>query len=137
MNTNAAMFKGGAKFNSAQRVNRSLTAHVEKRALLWMAERAPRWISSDKLTALGLVAQIGAGVCYALARFDKHWLLAVVFCIVLNWLGDSLDGTLARVRGPYRRHARRRGADDGAWGERLPALADGDGDARCLSAALR
>jgi phosphatidylglycerophosphate synthase len=71
---------------------------VEKRALLWMAERAPRWISSDKLTVLGLTAQIGAGVCYALARFDERWLLAVVLCLALNWLGDSLDGTLARVR---------------------------------------
>src|ERR1700722_250348 len=98
MTTNAAMFNGDTKFNAAQRVNRSLTAQVEKRALLWMAERAPRWISSDKLTALGLTAQIGAGVCYALARFDKHWLLGVVVCIALNWLGDSLDGSLARVR---------------------------------------
>ena len=102
MNTNVAMFKGGAKFNGAQRLNRSLTAQVERRALLWMAERAPRWISSDKLTALGLTAQIGAGVCYALARFDRHWLLAVILCIALNWLGDSLDGTLARVRSQQR-----------------------------------
>jgi phosphatidylglycerophosphate synthase len=98
MNTNAAMFKSGTYYHAAQRVNRSLTAHVEKRALLWMAERAPRWISSDKLTVLGLTAQIGAGVCYALARFDERWLLAVVLCLALNWLGDSLDGTLARVR---------------------------------------
>jgi phosphatidylglycerophosphate synthase len=98
MNTNAAMFKSGTYFHAAQRVNRSLTAHVEKRALLWMAERAPRWISSDKLTVLGLTAQSGAGVCYALARFDERWLLAVVLCLALNWLGDSLDGTLARVR---------------------------------------
>ena len=98
MNTNAAMFEGGAKFRAARRVNRSLTASVEKRALLWMAGRAPRWVSSDKLTVLGLGAQIGAGVCYALSRFDKHWLLAVVLCMALNWLGDSLDGTLARVR---------------------------------------
>jgi phosphatidylglycerophosphate synthase len=71
---------------------------MEKRALIWMAERAPRWVSSDQLTVLGLCSQIGAGVCYALARFDKHCLLAVVLCLALNWLGDSLDGTLARVR---------------------------------------
>ena len=98
MSTNATMLKSGTQFHAAQRVNRSLTAHVEKRVLLWMAERAPRWVSSDQLTLLGLTAQIGAGVCYALARFDKHWLLAVVLCLALNWLGDSLDGTLARVR---------------------------------------
>ena len=71
---------------------------MEKRALQWMAERAPRWVSSDQLTLLGLTAQIGAGVCYALSRYDRHALLLVIVCMALNWLGDSLDGTLARVR---------------------------------------
>ncbi len=47
---------------------------------------------------LGLGAQIGAGVCYALARYDRRALVLVIVCVVLNWLGDSLDGTLARVR---------------------------------------
>jgi archaetidylinositol phosphate synthase len=98
MSTNATMSKSGTQFHAAARVNRSLTAHLEKRVLLRMAERAPRWVSSDQLTLLGLTAQIGAGICYALARLDKHWLLAVVLCLTLNWLGDSLDGTLARVR---------------------------------------
>jgi phosphatidylglycerophosphate synthase len=90
--------KTAARFRAAQRVNRSLTANMEKRALLWMAERAPRWVSSDGLTALGLNAQFAAGACYALARFERHWLLGAILCIALNWLGDSLDGTLARVR---------------------------------------
>jgi archaetidylinositol phosphate synthase len=98
MSTPMAMTKNEAKFRSARRVNRSLTAQMEKRALLWMAERAPRWISSDQLTLLGLGAQITAGVCYALARFDRRALLLVIVCLALNWLGDSLDGTLARVR---------------------------------------
>jgi phosphatidylglycerophosphate synthase len=89
-------------FKAALRVNQSLTAAAEKRVLLWMAERAPRWITSDGLTALGFGAQIGAGVCYAAARWDKRALVAVIVCIVLNWLGDSLDGTLARVRGQQR-----------------------------------
>jgi archaetidylinositol phosphate synthase len=89
-------------FRSARRVNRSLTASVEKRALLWMAERAPGWVTSDQLTVLGLSAQIGAGVCYALSYYDRRFLLLVIVCIVLNWLGDSLDGTLARVRGQQR-----------------------------------
>ena len=102
MSTNATMLKSGTQFHAAERVNRSLTAHVEKRVLLRMAERAPRWVSSDQLTLLGLTAQIGAGICYALARFDKHWLLALVLCLALTWLGDSLDGTLARVRGQQR-----------------------------------
>ena len=85
-------------FRTARRVNEALTASIEKRVLVWMAERAPGWVSSDGLTVLGLGAQIGAGICYALARYDRRALLLVIVCVVLNWLGDSLDGTLARVR---------------------------------------
>jgi phosphatidylglycerophosphate synthase len=85
-------------FRAARRVNEALTARLEKRALQWMAERAPGWVTSDQLTALGLGAQIGAGICYALARYDRRSLLLVIVCLALNWLGDSMDGTLARVR---------------------------------------
>jgi phosphatidylglycerophosphate synthase len=86
------------KVASARRVNRSLTASLEKSVLVWMAQRAPHWLTSDQLTALGLAAQIAAGGCYALARWNHLWLLGVCLCLALNWLGDSLDGTLARVR---------------------------------------
>lgn len=89
-------------FRPAARVNRALTANMERKALEWMARRAPRWVSSDRLTALGFAAQIAAGGCYALARMDRRWLLGVIACLALNWLGDSLDGTLARVRGQQR-----------------------------------
>jgi len=85
-------------FKSATRVNRSLTAAVEKRALEWMARRAPCWLTSDQLTLLGLAGQIGAGAAYVLTRESRYALLLVNLCILLNWLGDSLDGTLARVR---------------------------------------
>lgn len=85
-------------FTSALRINQSLTASMEKRALIWMAQRAPGWVTSDGLTFLGLAAQIAAGVFYALSRFNRYALLLVIVCLALNWLGDSLDGTLARVR---------------------------------------
>lgn len=85
-------------FPEMRRVQESWVATVEKAALLWLAARTPQWIGPDHLTALGLVAQIGAGVCYALARWDKYALLGGVVLLALNWLGDSLDGTLARVR---------------------------------------
>jgi phosphatidylglycerophosphate synthase len=71
---------------------------MEKRALQWMAQRAPGWVTSDQLTVLGLSAQVGAGLGYALARWDRRALWLTIACIALNWLGDSLDGTLARVR---------------------------------------
>ena len=81
-----------------RRVQESWVAAHEKRALLWLAAHTPPWINSDHLTALGLAAQIAAGVCYALAAFNCFVLLGVIACLGLNWLGDSLDGTLARVQ---------------------------------------
>jgi phosphatidylglycerophosphate synthase len=98
MNATSVTANNGTEFQSARRVNRSLTASVEKRALVWMAEHAPAWLTSDQLTVLGLSAQIAAGLCYVLSRYNRYALLLVIVCIVLNWLGDSLDGTLARVR---------------------------------------
>jgi phosphatidylglycerophosphate synthase len=85
-------------FPDMLRVQQSWVADAEKRALLWLAARTPERIGPDHLTVLGLVAQIGAGICYALAAIDRRWLLGVIACLALNWLGDSLDGTLARVR---------------------------------------
>jgi phosphatidylglycerophosphate synthase len=87
-----------SKFRQANRVQQSILARAEKRALVWLAERTPVQVNSDHLTILGLAAQIMAGVSYALSGHDKNWLLAVIVFLALNWLGDSLDGTLARVR---------------------------------------
>lgn len=98
MNAKSEAAKDQVAIRAERRVNHALTAQVEKRALQWMAERAPVWVSSDQLTLLGLGAQVGAGVCYALSRYDRRALLLVIVCLALNWLGDSLDGTLARVR---------------------------------------
>ena len=98
MKLQAAVTQNEVVFTTARRVNQSLTASIEKRALHWMAERAPKWVSSDQLTLMGFSAQVGAGICYALLRYNRYALLLVIVCLVLNWLGDSLDGTLARVR---------------------------------------
>ncbi len=85
-------------FQEAQRELRSLTARVEKKALLWLAARMPVGVNSDHLTALGLLAMMAAGAFYALSG-RAPWLLHLVnLSLVVNWFGDSLDGTLARVR---------------------------------------
>jgi archaetidylinositol phosphate synthase len=89
-------------FVHALRVHESLTAEVEKRVLVWIAERTPKAISSDHMTALGFVSQLLAGGAYALASRDSRALWLVTFFLVLNWIGDSLDGTLARVRNQTR-----------------------------------
>ena len=85
-------------FPDMLRVQESWSAAIEKRALLWLAARTPHQINPDHLTVVGLAAQIGAGACYALAAWNRLALLGVIACLALNWLGDSLDGTLARVR---------------------------------------
>ncbi len=90
------------EFVSAPRVHTALTAGVEKKLLIWMAERTPAAITPDYLTALGFFSQICAGLAYALAAREPHALWLVNAFLLLNWLGDSLDGTLARVRNQQR-----------------------------------
>ncbi len=89
-------------FREASRAQVSFLAPIEKRCLIWLANRAPRWINSDHLTLLGLAALLGAGLSYWYARSNRAGLLLVIVCLALNWLGDSLDGTLARVRNRQR-----------------------------------
>jgi archaetidylinositol phosphate synthase len=91
-----------AGFRNATRVQQALTASVERKTLLWLVRRIPEFVFPDHLTALGFAAQFLAGASYALARWNKYSLLAAVFFIAVNWLGDSLDGTLARYRGRLR-----------------------------------
>ena len=90
------------EFVNAPRIHTALTAAGEKRLLMWMAERTPALIQPDHLTALGFVSQLLAGVAYAAASQDRRALWLVNLFLLLNWLGDSLDGTLARVRNRQR-----------------------------------
>lgn len=80
----------------------SLLAGIEKRALVWMAERLPSWVNSDHLTLLGFAAMLMAGIAYWLANWNRLALWGVVISLAVNWFGDSLDGTLARVRNQQR-----------------------------------
>ena len=91
-----------ATFQEAKREQLSFLAPLEKRSLIWLAQRAPRWINSDHLTLLGLAALFGAGMSYWWAQSNPAGLYAATMCLALNWLGDSLDGTLARVRNRQR-----------------------------------
>jgi archaetidylinositol phosphate synthase len=85
------------------RQHNSILANAEKRALIWMAERLPRWINSDHLSALGLLSMAGAGLAFCFAGTNPIAGAAlVVLCLLLNWFGDSLDGTVARVRDQQR-----------------------------------
>jgi phosphatidylglycerophosphate synthase len=90
------MAPGG--FQEAKRELNGLTAAGEKRVLLWLAARLPAWVQPDHLTVLGLLAMAGCGLAYALGAWSPGWLLVVDALLVVNWFGDSLDGTLARFR---------------------------------------
>jgi archaetidylinositol phosphate synthase len=87
-----------SEVGKTRRIQASFLAALEKKTLLWLAERTPAGINSDHLTVLGFAGQLAAGVFYTLSRWNRYYLLAVIACLVVNWLGDSLDGTLARVR---------------------------------------
>lgn len=81
----------------------SVLAAAEARLLIWIAERLPRRIHSDHLSALGLLAMAGAGASFYLtATSPAAGAGLVVLCLALNWFGDSLDGTVARVRNQQR-----------------------------------
>jgi archaetidylinositol phosphate synthase len=82
----------------APRSKQFLLAVPEQRTLEWIAGRLPRRVLPDHLTALGVVAAVGIAVAYGLSNGDKAWLWAASALLVVHWLGDSLDGTLARVR---------------------------------------
>ena len=85
------------------RLHGSLLAAPEKRALVWMAERMPAWVNSDHLSALGFLSMAGAGASFWLAGTrPAAGVPLVVVCLVLNWFGDSMDGTIARVRNRQR-----------------------------------
>jgi phosphatidylglycerophosphate synthase len=86
------------QFAEATRLATNPLVGLEKRCLIWLAHRLPRRVTSDHLTGLALVAMALTGASYAFARGRPAMLLLAIVGLALNWFGDSLDGTLARVR---------------------------------------
>jgi len=82
----------------SQRIQTSIINGVEKRVLVWLAERQPRWVTSDMLTLVGVVGAFLTGLGFYLTHYNINWLWLSSAGLVVNWYGDSLDGTLARVR---------------------------------------
>ena len=82
----------------AARIQTSVLNALEKKVLVWLAERQPKWMTSDILTFVGTFGAIVIATGYILAARDISWLWLSSLGFVINWYGDSLDGTLARVR---------------------------------------
>jgi phosphatidylglycerophosphate synthase len=90
------------EFGEARREMNSVLASIERQCLVRMAARLPSWINSDHLTVLALVAMMATGLSYYASGFNRVFLVGAIVGLAVNWFGDSLDGTLARVRGHQR-----------------------------------
>lgn len=87
----------------ARRIQTNFLSVPEKKVLVWLAERMPAWVSSDMLTFLGFIGALIIATGYALSNLSLQWLWLASFGLFVNWFGDSLDGTLARVRNQQRK----------------------------------
>lgn len=83
---------------TATRINNIALARFEQWALPRMAKKLPLWVTPDKLTILGLLGALLIGASYVMTNQSLHWLWIASLGFIINWFGDSLDGTLARVR---------------------------------------
>lgn len=84
------------------RIQTSILNAGERKLLVWMAERMPRWVSSDMLTLVGVLGAVVVALGYALSTWNIHWLWLASLGFVINWFGDSMDGSIARVRNKQR-----------------------------------
>ncbi len=80
------------------RVNKALLSSIERTALAWLSKRMPSWVTPDLLTFFGFLGTILIGVSYYLTNQNPAFLWLASLGLVINWFGDSLDGTLARFR---------------------------------------
>lgn len=86
----------------AVRIQTSILNRIEKKALIWLAERQPKWVTSDILTYIGTFGAVVIAAGYILSAWNINFLWLSSFGFIINWYGDSLDGTLARVRNTQR-----------------------------------
>ena len=82
----------------SKRIQTSILNGIEHKVLVAMAKHMPKWVTSDMLTATGVVGAIVVALGYVLSNFDIRYLWIASLGLVINWFGDSMDGTLARVR---------------------------------------
>jgi archaetidylinositol phosphate synthase len=84
--------------NQHKRVNDILLGPLERPALRWLAAHMPGWVTPDICTAIGLGGALVTMAGYALSNYSPAFLWVASLGFIINWFGDSLDGTLARYR---------------------------------------
>ena len=87
----------------AKRIQKSFLSPYEKKVLVYLAGKMPEWVTSDMLTIVGFLGAIVMATGYCLSNLNLNWLWLACFGLFLNWFGDSLDGSLARVRNTQRK----------------------------------
>ena len=87
----------------ANRIQTSILNPLEKKVLVWLAGRMPAWVTSDMLTVVGFIGALIIAAGYALSNLNLNWLWLSCFGFLVNWFGDSLDGSVARVRNTQRK----------------------------------
>ena len=87
-----------SEINNPRRINDILLGPLERPTLKWLAAHMPAWVTPDILTAIGVLGSVGVAVSYALTMYDRNFLWLASLGFIINWFGDSLDGTLARHR---------------------------------------
>jgi len=91
-----------AEIKQATRIQESILNRAEKKALKWLADRQPEWVTSDTMTFIGFIGSVFIAAGFILSNLGVGWLWLAIGGFILNWYGDSLDGTLARVRNAQR-----------------------------------
>lgn len=81
-----------------RRVNDILLGPLERPTLKWLAAHMPAWVTPDLCTFIGVLGALGVALSYVLSMYDRTFLWLASFGFIVNWFGDSLDGTLARHR---------------------------------------
>jgi len=92
----------GEEIKKAERIQTSVLNATEKKVLVWLAERQPEWMTSNYLTFIGIFGSLVIFAGYFLSNLNINWLWLASLGFIINWYGDSLDGSLARVRGTGR-----------------------------------
>lgn len=83
---------------SPNRIQKNILAVHERRLLTWLCAHMPLWVTPDVLTVIGLIGAILTGIGYAASNSHSFWLILAIIGFVVQWFGDSLDGSLARFR---------------------------------------
>lgn len=90
------------ELKQATRIQTSILNAAEKKVLVWLASKQPSWVTSDTMTSIGFLGSVFIAAGFILSNSSVLWLWLAIFGFFVNWYGDSLDGTLARVRNAQR-----------------------------------